>query len=68
MTTAWVVLAVFGLVLVGAFGWVAWRDRARIQSAEDHTAARAALKAQQRNEGARHVAQGNVIHRGQDPH
>ncbi|MGC5020084.1 hypothetical protein [Micromonospora sp. DT47] len=64
MTTMWVVLGVAVLVAGAALGWVAWRDRARIQSGEDRAAGRAALVDQQRHEAARHAAQGEVIGRG----
>ncbi|MFF5173539.1 hypothetical protein ACFY3U_12965 [Micromonospora sp. NPDC000089] len=66
--TTWVVLGVGVLVVGGAFGWVAWRDRLRSQSGEDTAAGRAARAEQHRYEAARHAAQGEVIRRGEEHH
>ncbi|MEV4493846.1 hypothetical protein AB0K04_27515 [Micromonospora coxensis] len=63
--TLWVVLGVAGAVVAGSVGWVAWRDRERVPSAEDGSAARAALGDQHRYEAGRHVSQSTVIQWGQ---
>ncbi|MET8351718.1 MULTISPECIES: hypothetical protein [unclassified Micromonospora] len=66
MTTVWVVVGVFAAVAAGAFGVVAWRDRARLRSADDDAAGRDARARQQRYEAERHGDQGDTWQRSRE--
>ncbi|WP_158610785.1 hypothetical protein, partial [Micromonospora sp. BL4] len=61
-----VVVGVFAALGGGAFGLVAWRDRARLRSGDDDAAGRNARAVQQRYEAERHAEQGDVWQRGRD--
>ncbi|MGK5740716.1 hypothetical protein [Micromonospora sp. URMC 103] len=62
--TLWIVLVIVALLLVGCFGYVWWRDRGRLSSADDATAAREARGSQQRYEVERHQSQGETWNTG----
>ncbi|WP_319463453.1 hypothetical protein [Micromonospora sp. RTP1Z1] len=66
MTTILVVLAVLAVLVGGAYGAVAWRDRR--PTSDDPAAAREARARQHRYEAERHGSQGDTWQRGQrDP-
>lgn len=65
MTTVLVVLAIVAVLVAAVFGYVAWRDRMRLASADDAAAARDARAHQQRYEAERHGSQGDTWQRGQ---
>ncbi|MEU4479159.1 hypothetical protein AB0F68_13990 [Micromonospora sp. NPDC023966] len=64
MTTL-VTLAVVGVVVAVAVGYVSWRDRRRSIPDEDRAAGRSARARQSRYEGERHAAQGDTVQRAQ---
>ncbi|WP_446220328.1 hypothetical protein [Micromonospora sp. IBHARD004] len=63
MTTILVVLAVLAVVVAGAYGAVAWRERRSAPG--DPAAAREARVRQHRYEAERHGSQGDTWQRGQ---
>jgi type II secretory pathway pseudopilin PulG len=68
MMTTLVVLGIGMTLAAAAYGYVAWRDRRRLSSAEDSAAARTARSTQERYAAERHAAQGDVWNRGsRDP-
>ncbi|MCM0674285.1 hypothetical protein NCC78_06220 [Micromonospora phytophila] len=66
MTTMWVLLGIVAVLILGTFGYLAWRDRARLSSPEDTTADRDARAVQERYAAERHGTQGETWRRGND--
>ncbi len=64
MTVVWVILAVMAGLFVACIGFVGWRDRRRLSSADDTSAGRTALAEAERHAAGRHGAQGSTWDRG----
>ncbi|MFI7607635.1 hypothetical protein ACIBTV_21185 [Micromonospora sp. NPDC049366] len=64
--SAWMVLGIVALLLVGAAAYVGWRDRDRLPSRDDDLAARDARAAQQRHEIQRHQSQADTWQAGRN--
>jgi hypothetical protein len=68
MTVVWVVLAIVAVLIVGSLGYVRWRDRRPITSADAHATTRAAGRSAAAEAGRRaadrHGAQGDTWDRG----
>jgi hypothetical protein len=68
MTVIWTTVAIVVILAAGAFGYLAWRDRQRLSSsADDSAASRAAEADAERHAAERHGVQG-VVQQGNQFH
>ena len=64
MTLVWVVLAVTAGLIVACMSYVGWRDRRRLSSGDDGSAARTARSEAERQSAMREGVQGSTWDQG----